>query len=163
MSADLSYSDTEQYILDIPKFAGKHTIEDTRRLFKKLVGEDFPGKVIHIAGTNGKGSVCAYLRSVLMKSGCSVGMFTSPHLEIMRERICLGEEMISEEEFTDAFVKVKQVWEALSEETDEEERKRLHAFVYFPQVTVKSPSIRRALTNTLSATPFNFVLIRLEI
>ncbi|MBQ8877555.1 MAG: bifunctional folylpolyglutamate synthase/dihydrofolate synthase [Lachnospiraceae bacterium] len=162
MSADLSYSDTEKYILDIPKFAGKHTLEDTRKLFKKLVGEDFPGKVIHIAGTNGKGSVCAYLRSILMKSGCSVGMFTSPHLEIMRERICLGEEMISEEEFTNAFVKVKQVWEALSEEADDEERKRLHpsffemlflmAMVYFKEKEPDYIILETGLGGRLDAT-----------
>ena len=143
MSADLCYSSIEQYILEIPKFAGKHTLEDTRMLFDGLVKGRLDSKVIHIAGTNGKGSVCAYLRAILMKSGCSVGVFTSPHLEVMRERICLGEEMISEEDFTDAFCRVKKAWEAFTKEADEEERKRLHpsffeylflmAMVYFKE------------------------------
>ena len=104
-----TYQEIEKYILDIPKFAGKHTLEDTKRLLDKVTCGSIKSKIIHIAGTNGKGSVCAYLRSILMESGCSVGMFTSPHLEIMRERICLGMEMISEEEFVAAFEKVMKV------------------------------------------------------
>ncbi len=162
MSADLSYSSIEQYILDIPKFAGKHTLEDTRKLFEKLVGEDFRSKVIHIAGTNGKGSVCAYLRSILIQSGCSVGMFTSPHLETMRERICLGEEMISKEEFKDAFLKVLHSWESLTKEADEEERKRLHpsffeylflmAMVYFKEKEPDYVILETGLGGRLDAT-----------
>lgn len=102
-----TYTEAEQYILDIPKFAGKHTPEDTERLLKQITGGQIESKIIHVAGTNGKGSVCAYLRSILMAAGCSVGMFTSPHLEVMRERIALNEEMISEEEFISVFEAVK--------------------------------------------------------
>lgn len=58
---------------------------------------------IHVAGTNGKGSVCAYLRSVLQEAGFSTGMFTSPHLISMRERFVINGEMVSEEEFLWAF------------------------------------------------------------
>lgn len=108
--------EAEEYILSIPKFAGKHTLEDTRRLLGRIGGDGIRGKIIHIAGTNGKGSVCAYLRSILMEGGCSVGMFTSPHLETMRERICLGNEKISQDEFLKAFRKVRQ---AVREEMEE--------------------------------------------
>ncbi|NBJ92962.1 bifunctional folylpolyglutamate synthase/dihydrofolate synthase [Parablautia muri] len=104
-----TYSETEQYILEIPGFAGKHTLEETKKLLRKAVGDKIPGKVIHIAGTNGKGSVCAYLSSILLESGLSVGMFLSPHLETMRERICIGNEMISEEEFVDVFCRIKEI------------------------------------------------------
>lgn len=104
-----TYQEAEKYILDIPKFAGKHTLEDTRQLLSVIIGGSVKSKIIHIAGTNGKGSVCAYLRSILLESGCSVGMFTSPHLESMRERICLGNEMISEEDFVRIFESVRQV------------------------------------------------------
>ena len=102
----MTYAEAEQYILDIPKFAGKHTLEDTGRLLHKLTEDVTMSKIIHVAGTNGKGSVCAYLRSILIASGRSVGMFTSPHLETMRERICLGNEMISEQDFVRMFEKV---------------------------------------------------------
>ncbi len=101
-----SYKEAEKYILEIPKFAGKNTIEDTGRLLALLAGS-MESRIIHVAGTNGKGSVCAYLRGILMESGYTVGLFTSPHLETMRERICLGEEKISKEKFTEIFEKVK--------------------------------------------------------
>lgn len=103
-----TYQEAENYILEIPKFAGKNTIEDTGKMLALLAGS-MEGRIIHVAGTNGKGSVCAYLRAILMKSGYSVGMFTSPHLETMRERICVNEEMISEKKFTEIFEKVKDI------------------------------------------------------
>lgn len=98
-----TYAEAEEYILNIPKFAGKHTLEDTKALLNQMNGNKINSRIIHVAGTNGKGSVCAYLRSVLQESGYSVGMFTSPHLETMRERICIGSTMISEDEFVSAF------------------------------------------------------------
>jgi dihydrofolate synthase/folylpolyglutamate synthase len=103
----ITYEEAQQYISDIPRFAGKNTLADTEQLLKRLWDENCSSKIIHIAGTNGKGSVCAYLRSILMESGESVGMFTSPHLETMRERISINNSMISEEEFTEAFLKVR--------------------------------------------------------
>lgn len=51
--------------------------------------------IVHVAGTNGKGSVCAYLSSVLCAAGYQVGRYTSPHLLSWRERICLNNEPIS--------------------------------------------------------------------
>ena len=102
-----AYIEATEYIESIPKFAGKNTVEDTGRLLALLVGDEIKSRIIHVAGTNGKGSVCAYLRSILIESGRSVGMFISPHLETMRERISINGEWISEEEFGYAFDKVK--------------------------------------------------------
>lgn len=103
-----TFKEAEQYISNIPRFAGKHTLEDTRRLLGKLTEEKLNSRIIHVAGTNGKGSVCAYLRSVLLCSGASVGMFISPHLETVRERISVGNDMISEEEFVGVFERVRE-------------------------------------------------------
>ncbi len=55
-------------------------------------------KLIHVAGTNGKGSVCSMLASILTESGEKTGLFTSPHIHDFRERIRINGEMISEEE-----------------------------------------------------------------
>ena len=60
----ITFDKAQQYILDIPKFAGKHTLEDTGRLLDMLTGGNRNSKIILVAGTNGKGSVCAYLRSL---------------------------------------------------------------------------------------------------
>ena len=56
--------------------------------------------VIHVAGTNGKGSTCAYLRAMLEASGYRVHVYTSPHLVKFHERIRVAGELISEEELS---------------------------------------------------------------
>lgn len=103
-----SYEAAEEYILGIPKFTKKNTMECTRCFLKHLGSSDSRAKVIHVAGTNGKGSVCAYLSSILMEAGFSVGMFTSPHLVSMRERFAINGESVSEERFLWAFNRVGQ-------------------------------------------------------
>lgn len=104
-----TYKEAEEYILNIPRFAGKHTLEDTKKLLEQINGSGLKSKVIHVAGTNGKGSVCAYLQSLLLEAGFSVGMFTSPHLQTMRERIRINGTMLTEEEFTEAFVYIREL------------------------------------------------------
>lgn len=103
----MTYEEVEKEILDIPKFAGKNSLEATAELLRFVIGGECKSKIIHIAGTNGKGSVCAYLRSILMKSGCTVAMFTSPHLVSMRERICVGTDLISEQDFVRIYETVQ--------------------------------------------------------
>lgn len=104
---DLTYTEIEKYILGIPKFSSKNTPEDSSLFMKWLKYPGMGRKIIHVAGTNGKGSVCAYLRSILMEAGFRTGMFTSPHLVVMRERICLDKNMISEADFSRIFEKVQ--------------------------------------------------------
>ncbi|MCH5270074.1 MAG: bifunctional folylpolyglutamate synthase/dihydrofolate synthase [Lachnospiraceae bacterium] len=104
-----TYKEAEEYILNIPRFAGKHTLEDTKGLLARITEGGMKSKVIHVAGTNGKGSVCAYLQSLLMEAGFCVGMFTSPHLQTMRERIRIGGAMITEEAFTESFAYIKEI------------------------------------------------------
>ena len=78
-----------EYLLRIPEFAReKHTLREAEEFLREL-DSPFPGTVIHVAGTNGKGSVCAFLSSILQASGYRVGTFTSPHLTDVRERICV--------------------------------------------------------------------------
>ena len=105
----VTYEEACEYILDIPKFAGKHTLADTGEMLEQLTGSRIESKIIHVAGTNGKGSVCAYLQSILRTAGLHVGMFISPHLETMRERIQYDAEMIPEEAFVNAFELVREV------------------------------------------------------
>ncbi|MBQ4067798.1 MAG: bifunctional folylpolyglutamate synthase/dihydrofolate synthase [Lachnospiraceae bacterium] len=104
-----SYEEAVEYILNIPRFTKKNPMENTR-YFMKCLGnpqEDF--KTIHVAGTNGKGSVCSMLSTVLTKSGKVTGLFTSPHLIKVNERIRIDGEEISDEEFNDIFNQVMSV------------------------------------------------------
>ena len=63
-------------------------------------------KVIHIAGTNGKGSVCLKTAAAMQKAGFRTGMFTSPHVSCFRERILVNDEKISEEKVISLFNQV---------------------------------------------------------
>lgn len=93
----------EEYILNIHKFRKEGSIEQAAA-FYEFLGK--PGKnstIVHVAGTNGKGSVCAYMNSVLTEAGYKVGMFTSPHLVTIRERMRINRELISKQEFIDCF------------------------------------------------------------
>ena len=75
----ISVADCEKFINEVPRFTVKHGIEDTRKFLAYLGNPDENMKIIHVAGTNGKGSVCCYMQSVLLKAGYQVGLFTSPH------------------------------------------------------------------------------------
>lgn len=65
------------------------------------------GTIIHVTGTNGKGSVCAMLANILKVAGSTVGLYTSPHLRKITERIRLNNEEISKEEFARYVEKVR--------------------------------------------------------
>lgn len=119
----VTYEEACEYILDIPKFAGKHTLADTKEMLGQLTGSRIESKIIHVAGTNGKGSVCAYLQSILRAAGFHVGMFISPHLETMRERILYDGEMIPQESFVKAF-------ELVREESDRQKEKHPSFFEF---------------------------------
>ena len=64
-----TYEEATAYIEEIPKFTQKHTQEHTREFLRRLGDPGMDRKIIHVAGTNGKGSVCAYLQAILMAEG----------------------------------------------------------------------------------------------
>lgn len=75
-----------------------------------------PGdEVIHVAGTNGKGSVCSYLTSMLTETGYKVGTFISPHLEEIRERFLMNGDLVREDTYERAFYRVKELSEKMVE------------------------------------------------
>ena len=102
-----NYHQAEEYILSIPKFTKKNSWQQTREFYEYLGKPGKDSKIIHVAGTNGKGSVCAYMDSCLRQGNFQVGMFTSPHLVTMRERFKLNGNMISEDEFLEIFEKIE--------------------------------------------------------
>lgn len=100
------YDDTVEYILNIPKFTKKNTLDNTKALLRKLGNPEKNIKIIHVAGTNGKGSVCNYCAGILTEAGYKTGLFTSPHLQKINERIKVNGLDISDESFTDCFNEV---------------------------------------------------------
>ncbi len=85
---------------------------DAMRDFLDRVGSPEKGlRFVHVAGTNGKGSVSATLFSILKQAGCRVGLYTSPHLSDVRERFRLGERFISKDEFARLATRIRDILE----------------------------------------------------
>ncbi len=104
----LTYKNALAWLYGLQRFGIKLGLENIQRLIAELSRKGdlqiaygleaaAPWKVIHVAGTNGKGSVCAMIDSILRAQGYRTGLFTSPHLVTFRERICVNGEMISED------------------------------------------------------------------
>lgn len=104
-----TYEEAAAYIEEIPKFTKKHTLEHTKTFLKRLGNPAADRKIVHIAGTNGKGSVCAYLQAILMAEGKRTGFFTSPHLVSVNERIRVDNIQIDNETFLKVFRKVLKI------------------------------------------------------
>ena len=108
-----TYEEAVQYIEDIPKFTTKNKLEHTRQCLDLLGSPDKGKKIIHVAGTNGKGSVCAFISTMLEEGGYKCGLFTSPHLMKINERFQINEVMVSDETFLEAFSRVKEMSDSL--------------------------------------------------
>lgn len=109
----LDFDEACNLILNLPKHTFKHSMEDSRLFLDRLGHPEEGMRVIHVAGTNGKGSICAYMESILNCAGFHTGCFISPHLVDMRERIRLDKEMCSKEDFAEAASIVYELAEEL--------------------------------------------------
>ena len=105
----MNYTEIVNYIEEIPKFTVKNPPEHTKEMLRRLGNPQNEIKVIHVAGTNGKGSTCAYLASMLTAGGCRTGLFTSPHLVKINDRFRIDGEIMADEDFVDSFLTVKKV------------------------------------------------------
>jgi dihydrofolate synthase/folylpolyglutamate synthase len=95
-----TYEEVLDQIENSRRFGNLPGVAVTGTMLEKL-GQPQQGlPFIHVAGTNGKGSTCAFLSRILQESGAKVGCFTSPHLIDFRERICINGQMISQEDVT---------------------------------------------------------------
>lgn len=100
----------QEYLLQIPLWTRqKNTLEQVRDFLVELGEPDERLSILHVAGSNGKGSVCADLTAILTRAGYRVGTFVSPHLVDIRERFLIDGEMVGEEPFQAAFGQVYQV------------------------------------------------------
>ena len=106
MKMPQNYGEAVRYIDELPKFTKKHTLEHTREFLRRLGNPCEDRKVIHVAGTNGKGSVCAYMQAILEAEGKTSGFFTSPHLVKINERIQMNREQVDDDTFYRVFCKV---------------------------------------------------------
>ena len=95
------------FIEDRPWIRAKGRLERMEVFLKALDNPHKKLKYIHVAGTNGKGSACAMLTSILMEKGYRVGTFTSPHLVEYNERFCINNKAISDKDLGLVIKEVK--------------------------------------------------------
>ncbi|MBE7043587.1 MAG: bifunctional folylpolyglutamate synthase/dihydrofolate synthase [Ruminococcaceae bacterium] len=111
---------TEDQILDwihsTQLFGSVLGLNSVRELLNRLGNPQKKMKIIHVAGTNGKGSVCSMLASVLTEAGYKTGLYTSPYIEQFRERIRIDGEMISSAELAICGERVKIACEQMQKE-----------------------------------------------
>ncbi len=103
-NARVTMAECEEFLNKVPGFTDKHGVDETRAFLEYLGNPDENIKIIHVAGTNGKGSVCSYISSVLEKADYCVGLFTSPHLVNLNERFAIDNKPVSEGVFVEVFI-----------------------------------------------------------
>ncbi len=111
-----TFEEAVEFLDHIGKYGVHPGIENSQKLLAVLGHPEQGQKIIHVAGTNGKGSVCAFLADMLTAQGQRAGLFISPHLVDIRERIQLDRKMIGKEAFAACFAKVKEAAGHLSRE-----------------------------------------------
>ncbi len=151
------YQDVLEYLYNslpmyqrIGKAAYKEDITNTVKLMAALNNPEQKIKTIHIAGTNGKGSVSHLLASILQNSGYKVGLYTSPHLVDFRERIRINGTMISKE-YVEEFVNANK---SLFDEVEPSffEMTVAMAFSYFAEQNVDIAVIEVGMGGRLDST-----------
>ena len=103
------YQEALHWLLRTQRFGIKLGLENVRRLFAALEVPRPNELIIHVAGTNGKGSTCALIDAIARAAGYCTGLFTSPHLITFRERIQIDGKMISEEEVAAGLTKIREL------------------------------------------------------
>ncbi len=121
----MTFAESLDWLNGSQRFGIKLGLENTRRLLDAVGNPETRLEFLHVAGTNGKGSVCAMMDAVLRRSGRRVGLFTSPHLVDFRERIRVDGEWIGEADVTAGLTRLREA----AAEWD-------HAPTYFELVTV---------------------------
>ncbi|SHJ69068.1 bifunctional folylpolyglutamate synthase/dihydrofolate synthase [Paramaledivibacter caminithermalis] len=112
----MNYSEALEYIHGTYKFGSKLGLENIRYLLKLLGNPQKKLKVIHVAGTNGKGSTSTFISQILIEQGYKVGLFTSPYLEEFTERIRINGQNIPKDDLAEVTEKVKTKVEVMLKE-----------------------------------------------
>lgn len=133
----MNYSEAREYLREVNKYGSVLGLETIKELLKRLGNPQDDLKVVHVAGTNGKGSTMTFLQSILMESGYIVGRYSSPAVFEYREIIRINNDYIDEESLAKIISQIKQkcdemVQEGLPHPTPFEIETAM-AFVYFKQ------------------------------
>jgi len=129
----MNYQEALSYIHSVSWLGTKPGLDRITELCRRIGNPQDSLRFIHVAGTNGKGSFCAMLESILRASGYETGLFTSPYIEHFRERMQVSGKPISEEELADITSYIKPYAEEMEDTPTEFELVTAISFLYFKQ------------------------------
>jgi dihydrofolate synthase/folylpolyglutamate synthase len=131
-------------------------LDNIKELLQRLGDPQDEFRCVHVAGTNGKGSVSAMLASILREQGYRTGLYTSPHMIDFRERILCGKDLISELELARLALEVKGQWEEMQRTTGQIptffEVATAIAFLHFANMGMEEAVIEVGMGGRLDAT-----------
>ncbi|EQK41341.1 bifunctional FolC family protein [[Clostridium] bifermentans ATCC 638] len=152
----MNYNEALQFIHESHKFGMRLGLDNIKKLLQLLGNPQDNLNIIHVAGTNGKGSTCSFISSILKESGYKVGLYTSPFLETFTERIRVNGENIAEEEVGKIVSLIKEKIEIMVSEgysyPTEFEIVTAMAFYYYNQEKVDFVALEVGLGGRYDAT-----------
>ena len=134
----MNYDEGLDYLASLGRFGIRLGMERIEGLLRELGNPEKKIKTVHVAGTNGKGSVTTMIANILLAAGLKVGKFTSPHLVKYNERIELNGRDISDGEFAALLTRVREaaehvVQKGVCDQPTEFEILTAMAFLYFAE------------------------------
>ncbi|MDD6213628.1 MAG: bifunctional folylpolyglutamate synthase/dihydrofolate synthase [Firmicutes bacterium] len=148
----MNYSETLEYLNSTPKFSAILGNNNLKKLLEHLGNPQNALKFIHVAGTNGKGSVCAMTARILQESGYKTGLYTSPYIEVFNERIQLNGKNIPENDLAEIATLVRNAIENLDIEISVFAQITAMAFIWFLRKECDIVVLETGLGGTLDAT-----------
>lgn len=152
----MTYEEAIEYLSGLKRFGIKFGLDRFAELCRRMGNPQDSLKVIHVGGTNGKGSTCTFIASILRAAGYTVGTYLSPYVYDVRERIQVNGEMIPKEDFALLMAEIAPVLESVGQtdlgEGTEFEAKTLMAFLHFARVNVDFAVIEVGMGGRYDAT-----------
>jgi dihydrofolate synthase/folylpolyglutamate synthase len=151
----MNYRDCIDWLNSFEKFGIKLGLDRIEHICNNLGNPQDFYKIIHVGGTNGKGSVCKFLESVLVQSGYDVGTYTSPHLQRFSERFVVNKKEISKNEIVNLVAKLKPIIDKMMDEKNIPtyfEIVTAMGFLYFKEKNVDIAIIEVGLGGRFDAT-----------
>ena len=127
----MNYNEALEYIHSVEWMGSRPGLSRTQELLSGLGNPEKGMKFVHVAGTNGKGSTCAMLNSILMTAGYKVGLYTSPYIVRFNERMQINGIPISDDELAELVSVIKPIAESMEDKPTEFELITAVAFLYF--------------------------------
>ncbi|MBP1751554.1 MAG: FolC bifunctional protein [Geobacteraceae bacterium] len=145
----MTYQDIVTYLYGLGRFGMKPGLEKIKSILGNLSDPQDSLRIIHVAGTNGKGSTAAFLSSILTAAGYKAGLFTSPHLISFTERIRINGDEIEENEVVSV---AERAMEAAPDGTTFFEMATAMAFLYFAEQGADPVIMETGMGGSLDAT-----------